>query len=92
MLLLATAKLPEGSNWLYELLCGRPQQLFCGVRRYGAVACRASYEEERNRCRGHIIPWESFRSANVPYRLIVNASLIRFFPVSRYTAKCFIDR
>ena len=34
--------------------------LFCGVRRYVALACRASYEEERNRRRGHIIPSESF--------------------------------
>jgi hypothetical protein len=24
MLLVRTEKLPEGDNWLYELLCGRP--------------------------------------------------------------------
>jgi hypothetical protein len=31
-------------------------QLFCGVRRYVALAYRASYEDAADRLRGHIIP------------------------------------
>ena len=33
---------------------------FFGVRRYVALACRASYEDARSCRRGHIIPSESF--------------------------------
>jgi hypothetical protein len=49
---------------------GLVQDFFCGVRRYVALACRASYEDARNRRRGHIIASESFGLGEVPYRLI----------------------
>jgi hypothetical protein len=33
---LSVSKLPEGLEWIWEILCG-PPHFFCGVRRYVAL-------------------------------------------------------
>jgi hypothetical protein len=63
---------PSFATGIDDHNCSIPVQLglLCGVRRYVALACRASYEDARNRRRGHIIASESFGLGEVPYRLI----------------------
>ena len=91
MLLLASKPLPEGPNWVYELLCGGPHKISCVA--FGVMwrsDAGPAMNKTRNRPRCHIIPIRAFGLREVGFGLIDKPSpqwgslrFARHLPTSR---------